>query len=175
MTDRTQARVLDLTAVFGVRARVTAPAEDTGGEYVEMECTVAPGSGTIVHYHPRQEETYRVLEGTLEVLRDGEWRPVGPGEAMTVPPGAVHGFRNRGSAPVRFTNRHTPALGFQAHLETLDRLIRAGKIRGTNDLRSVIHMSMSAVRHEPDVPVKPPAWLVRTMAFIGRRLGFTID
>ena len=175
MTDETKERVLDLTPVFGVLARVTVPAEDTGGAYVEMECTVTQGNGTIVHYHPDQEETYRVVEGTLDVLRDGRWRSLGPGESMTVPPGAVHAFRNRGRAPARFVNRHTPALGFQAHLETLDRLVRAGKIRGTSDFRSIVHMSMSAVRHQPDVPVRPPAWLVRTMAALGRRLGYTID
>lgn len=175
MTDPTRQRTLDLTPVFGVRAQITADARDNGGEYVEMDCTVQPGSGSIVHYHPHQEETYRVVEGELGVLRDGEWSTLGAGESMTIPPGAVHAFRNRSSTPVRFINRHTPALGFQAHLETLDRLVRAGKIRGTNDLRSVMHMSMSATRHQPDVPVRPPAWLVRVMAFIGHRLGYSID
>jgi quercetin dioxygenase-like cupin family protein len=175
MTDPTQLRTLDLTPVFGVRAQITADARETGGEYVEMDCTVQPGSGSIVHYHPRQEETYHVVDGVLEVLRDGDWRTVRAGESMAIAPGAVHAFRNRSSSPVRFINRHTPALGFQAHLETLDLLIRAGKIRGTTDLRSVIHMSMSAARHQPDVPVKPPAWLVRVMAFVGRRLGYSID
>lgn len=175
MTDHAHHRTLDLRSVFGVEARITASSEDTGGAYVEMDCTAAPGSGTIVHYHPHQEETYQVLEGTLEVLREGRWSPVGAGDSMTIPAGAVHAFRNPGPAPARFLNRHTPALGFQAHLETLDRLIRTGKIRGTKDLRSIIHMSMSGVRHQPDVPVKPPLWLVRAMAFIGQRLGYSID
>ena len=168
-------RTLDLSSVFGLEARITASSQDTGGAYVDMECTAAPGSGTMVHYHPHQQETYRVVEGTLEVLREGAWTPVGPGESMTVPPGAVHAFRNPGPTPVRFHNRHTPALGFQAHLETLDRLVRAGKVRGTSDPRSLIHMSMSAVRHRPDVPVKPPFWLLKAMAFLGRRLGYSID
>lgn len=55
--------VLDLRPVFGVLARVTAPAEATGGEFVEMDCTADPGSGTMVHFHPGQEETFRVPEG----------------------------------------------------------------------------------------------------------------
>jgi quercetin dioxygenase-like cupin family protein len=57
--------VLDLRAVFGVQARVTAPSTATGGAYVEMECAAAPASGTMVHYHPHQEETFQVIEGTL--------------------------------------------------------------------------------------------------------------
>ncbi len=70
---------------------------------------------------------------------------------------------------------HRPALAFQEHLETLDRLSRAGKIRGTKDPRSLIYMSMSGVEHRPDVPVKPPQWTMKALAFIGRRLGYTLD
>lgn len=167
--------LLDLRSVFGIRARVTAPASATGGEYVEMECIAEPGSATLVHYHPEQEETFHVLEGTLEVLRDGKWSALRAGETHTVTRGAVHAWRNSRGSAVRFRNVHRPALGFQDHLETLDRLVRAGKIRGTRDPRSVIHMCMSAVRHRPDVAVKPPQWVVGLMARIGRRLGFSLD
>lgn len=129
----------------------------------------------MIHYHPEQEETYRVLEDTLEVFRDGRWNAVPAGESLTVPRGAVHEFRNASEAPVRFLNVHRPALVVQEHLETLDRLIRAGKIRGTKDPRSLIHMSMSAVEHRPDVAVKPPKWVIRGLAFIGRRLGYKLN
>lgn len=168
-------KVLDLRSVFGLEARVTVPAEATGGEYVEMDVTAEPGSRTIIHYHPEQEETYRVLEGTLEVFRDNRWREVPAGESLVVPREAVHGFRNLSGAPVRFLNVHRPALGFQKHLETLDRLARAGKIRGTKDPRSLIYMSMSAEEYRPDVPVRPPQWLIRGFAFVGRRLGYRLD
>lgn len=174
MTDRPE-DVLDLRSVFGLEARVTASAADTRGEYVEMDVVAGPGAATILHYHPEQRETYRVLQGTLEVFRDGRWSAVHAGETFLVPPGGVHGFRNATSAPVRFVNVHEPALGFEAHLRTLDRLARAGRIRGTRDLRSLIYMSMSAEEHRPDVPVKPPFWVVRTLAFLGRRLGYTLE
>ena len=92
-----------------------------------------------------------------------------------MPRGKEHAFRNVRGEAVRFISRHSPALGFQDHLETVHRLIRAGKVRGPNDPRSVIYMCMSAVKHEPDVPVKPPQWLVRTLATVGRRLGWQLD
>ncbi len=175
MANGSRERVLDLRAVFGVEARITVPAEATGGEYVEMDCTLDPESGSIIHYHPEQEETYQVLDGTLEVFRDDRWRAVSAGESLTVPSGAVHGFRNASEVPVRFVNVHRPALAFQKHLETLDRLIQAGKIRGTKDPRSLIYMSMSAIEHRPDVAVKPPQRVVKTLAFLGRRLGCTLE
>ena len=129
----------------------------------------------MIHYHPHQEETYQVLEGTLEVFREGTWHAIQTGESHTVPKGAVHAFRNASSTPATFLNVHRPALAFQEHLETLDRLTRSGKVRGTNDPRSLIYMSMSAVKHRPDVAVKPPQAVVNFMAWLGRRLSFTLD
>src|SRR5688500_5490492 len=101
MADGPDVTVLDLRSVFGVEARVTTPAQATGGAYVEMDCVVLPGNGTMIRYHPHQEETYDVLEGALEVSLDGRWRSVPAGESLTVPPGAVHGFRNTSGVPVR--------------------------------------------------------------------------
>ncbi len=167
--------VLDLRSVFGLCARITASAASTGGEYVEMDVTADPGAATMLHYHPAQTETYRVVEGTLEVFRSGQWVAVGAGELFTVPPDTVHGFRNATKSPVRFINVHRPALGFEDHLKTLDRLARAGKITGVKDLRSLIYMSMSGVKHRPDVPVKPPFWALRLMAFVGRSLGYKLE
>lgn len=175
MGNGTPEKLLDLSSIFGVEARVTAPSSITSGAYVEMECTATPGSGTIVHYHPHQEENYRVVEGTLEVLQDGKWKALNAGEAYTVAAGVVHAWRNASSQAVRFMNVHKPALGFEDHLETLHRLVKAGKIRGTKDLRSLIYMSMSAARHKPDVAVKPPQWVVNSMAFIGKRLGWSLE
>jgi len=170
-----QEKVLDLRSIFGVQARVTTAASGSGGAYVEMECTAEPGSGTMIHYHPEQEETFEVLAGRLEVLQEGRWKVVQAGETHAVPEGSVHAWRNGSGVPVRFRNVHRPALGFQDHMDTIDRLARQGKIRGTRDPRSVIYMCMSAVKDRPDVTVKPPQWVVNTMAFIGRRLGFTLE
>jgi quercetin dioxygenase-like cupin family protein len=167
--------LLDLRSIFGVEARVTTPASTTGGAYVEMECIAEPGSGTMVHYHPQQEESFHVLEGGLELLSDRKWIPVPAGASHTVPKGAIHAWRNASDRPTRFVNVHRPAGGFQDQMETLDRLVKAGKVRGTKDLRSIIHMSMAAVRHRPDVTVKPPQWMVNFMAFLGRRLGYSLD
>jgi hypothetical protein len=36
-------------------------------------------------------------------------------------------------------------------------------------------MSMSAAEHRPDVTVKSPPWVAWGLAFIGRRLGYTLD
>jgi len=53
-----------------------------------------PRGHTSIHFHPEQEETYEVLDGRLEVFRDGDWHAVPAGESLTVPRGANHAFRN---------------------------------------------------------------------------------
>lgn len=167
-------RILDLRSVFGVQARVTTSSRDTGGAYVEMDVTADPGAAVTPHYHRGQEESYEMLEGTLEVLREGSWRTLRPGESLTVPPDAVHAFRNLTNAPVRFLNAHRPALQFEDHLTTVDRLVREGKVRGMNDPRSLIYLSMSAAKYHPDVQVEPPQWVIGGMALLGRALGFKL-
>jgi quercetin dioxygenase-like cupin family protein len=167
--------VLDLRSIFGVYAKISKSADATDGAFVEMDCTAEPGSGTMVHFHPEQEETFTVLEGELEVLREGQWTPVLAGESYSVPKGAVHAWRNAAQVPARFVNVHRPALGFEDHMRTLDRLVREGRIRGKSDPRSIIYMSLSAVEHRPDVTVKPPQWLVNAAASVGRLLGFSLE
>jgi quercetin dioxygenase-like cupin family protein len=85
-------KVLNLRTVFGLDATVTTPSAATDGAYVEMDIMVQPGGHTNVHYHPKQEETYQVHEGTLEVFRDGDWH--------TVPAGGFAGGAKWGGACV---------------------------------------------------------------------------
>ena len=111
--------MLDLRKVFGVEARITTSAQESGGALVEMECTAHPGSGTMVHFHPEQDEEFEVLSGSLELFGDGQWTTVPAGAARTVGRGTIHAWRNTGTVPVRFRNVHRPALGFEASMPPL--------------------------------------------------------
>jgi quercetin dioxygenase-like cupin family protein len=170
-----QDRVLDLRSVFGLQGTVTTPSAATGGAYVEMGVALDPGGHTNNHLHPEQEETFDVLEGTLEVFHDGGWHAIPAGASLTVPRGVVHAFRNATDRPVRFRNVHRPALTFQEFLETVDRLIRAGKVKGRKGLRSGIYLSMASVERDTSVNKKPPQFILRGLAFIGRLLRFTLN
>jgi hypothetical protein len=92
-----------------------------------------------------------------------------------VPRGATHWFRNATDTPVRFLNAHRPALTFQEFLETVDRLIRSGKVKGLKGLRSGIYISMASVEQGTAVQIKPPQVLIRGLAFIGRSLRFRLE
>jgi len=167
-------KVLDLRPLFGITATIVTPAEETGGCHVEMEVTADPGSRTNIHCHPEQTESYKVLEGTLDVLHNGSWHRVPAGESFLVPHGSRHAFRNSSDTPVRFLNTHRPALQVQSHLEALDRLVRSGKIRSMNNPKSLFYMCVSATTYQPDVSVKPPQRLVSTIGWLGRRMGLRV-
>ena len=70
---------------------VTGPAADSDGEWVEMEwhppadCLPPPP-----HIHPPQVEEYEVLEGSLDIVVNGERQTLGPGEKASVPQGTLH-------------------------------------------------------------------------------------
>jgi mannose-6-phosphate isomerase-like protein (cupin superfamily) len=61
------------------------------------EATLPPGAATQPHYHPYTEEIYYLLTGSgLMRFPDSE-RPVGPGDAIAIPPGTPHQLVNQGA------------------------------------------------------------------------------
>ncbi len=72
------------------------------------ESTLQPGQRTDRHYHRVAEEIYLILEGSGVVEVDGEERPVVPGDAVLIPPGAWHQL-TAGEAGVRLLCTCVPA------------------------------------------------------------------
>jgi mannose-6-phosphate isomerase-like protein (cupin superfamily) len=66
------------------------------------EARLTPGARTTPHYHPHTEEIYYLLEGTGRMQIDGEIRDVKPGDAIAIPPGAVHTIENTGAGLLKF-------------------------------------------------------------------------
>ena len=66
------------------------------------EARVPPGASTMPHYHPLTEEIYYILEGTGRMTIGEETRDVGPGDAIAIPPGAIHTITTTSSTPLKF-------------------------------------------------------------------------
>jgi mannose-6-phosphate isomerase-like protein (cupin superfamily) len=66
------------------------------------EARLAPGAATTPHHHAVTEEIYYILSGAAAMTIDGQTRPVGPGDAIAIPPGAVHTIRNTGPEELVF-------------------------------------------------------------------------
>jgi mannose-6-phosphate isomerase-like protein (cupin superfamily) len=65
------------------------------------EATIPPGAATQPHHHAATEEFYYVVEGRGLMRVGEEEQPVAAGDAILIPPGAVHTLRNDGPGPLR--------------------------------------------------------------------------
>jgi mannose-6-phosphate isomerase-like protein (cupin superfamily) len=163
-------RHLDFHPGMGMRWEITRSTEDTAGDLFEA-------TNWLVHVHPTAEESYEVVEGALEVCVDGEWRTVSAGETATVPAGVPHTLRNAGTAPVRIVNIHRPAQQFESFFRDMHSLIQRGKIKHLppKEPRSAIYAAMLFGKYPHEIrTTKPPNWVFRTLAFVGRALRFKL-
>ncbi len=153
---------------------VTQPTAETGGEVVAMEFVLPPGClPPPPHVHPRQVEQYEVLEGRLDVMVDGEWRTLGPGESASVPVGALHTFRNRSGATVHVRNWHRPAMRFEEYIERVHDTLEAAGIERKRDPRVLLYLSMLMLEFDDTLaPGRRRERIpIRTLARLGRLLG----
>lgn len=163
-------------SVYVVR-RATA---ETDGEFVEMEFVLPPGCvPPPPHIHPRQVEEYEVLEGRFDVVVDGRWRTLAPGESASVPRGVPHTFRNRSGAVTRVRNWHRPAVRFEEFIERTSASLRAAGVNSKRDPRLFMCLSMVMLEFDDTlVPAGPRERLpMQALARLGRlfRLPDTPD
>ena len=75
-------------------------------------------------------------------------------------------------------NWHRPAARFEEFSRTFHRLATSGRIKSLppKDPSSLIYAAMLFTEYEDtQVVVKPPAFFLRLLAFVGRRLGYKLD
>jgi quercetin dioxygenase-like cupin family protein len=102
----------------GFRLRLVTTGAETDGELLEMEATYA-GTGDLPpeHRHPRQDEHFEVLEGTIRAIVDGAEQRYEAGEAFAVPAGTPHQMAAEAPSRVRWEVR--PAMRMAEFFERL--------------------------------------------------------
>ena len=132
---------------------VRRSAAEAGGAEVEMEFVLPTGCvPPPPHVHRHGTEAYEVLEGTFEVMLDGTWQTLRPGDSASVPVGALHTFRNRSGATVQVRNWHRPAMGFDTFIEDMHGTLRAAGVTRKRDPRVFLCLSAVMLAH-PDTLV----------------------
>ena len=69
--------------------------------YSLAHAIVKPGQITMPH-RLKSSEVYYILEGEGAMYIDDETQPVGPGQAVYIPPGSIQQIRNSGSRELKF-------------------------------------------------------------------------
>jgi quercetin dioxygenase-like cupin family protein len=119
-------QVGDVFHVAGCLLTFRATGAETGGAYCLVDAIVAPGAGAPPNKHPGEEESFVVIDGAFEFAVDGERRRVGPGEAVTIPSGAVHAFTNVGQHAARLLILNRPGRMHEAFFSQAGEQMPAG-------------------------------------------------
>lgn len=101
-----------------IRMVFKAVAEDTGGAYTLAEYTGAPSSGSQLHTHHNEDESFYILEGAMTFQLGERVFEAGRGAYVTIPRGLPHAFVNQGAEPVRAIMLFSPA-GLERFFEEL--------------------------------------------------------
>jgi quercetin dioxygenase-like cupin family protein len=171
-------RQLDFHPGMGMRWEITRSGEDTAGELFESKNWLDPGmAGPPKHVHSNAEESFEVIEGSLEVFKDGAWRTVQPGETVSAPAGEPHTFRNSSDKPATIVTRFRPAGRQEAFFQHMHRLIQEGKVKRLppKEPRTAIYAAMLFGEY-PDVirATGPLNGVMKAAAFVGNLLRFDL-
>src|SRR3954469_19080987 len=115
--------------VTGEKLTFVETAASTNGERVVVDLELAAGGKVPgAHIHPKQEEKFEVLQGTMK-FRYGMKKIVAQvGETGVAPAGKVHDFANGGDDTARVQVTITPALKMEEMFETNVTLANEGKV-----------------------------------------------
>jgi len=127
-TFRPASREPELTYPRGGGAGYLASATLTDGDYGLFRWDMAPEpSGPEPHFHRTMSEAFFVLSGTV-LLHDGaRTLEAGAGDFLYVPPGGIHGFRNKSGSPASMLILFAPGAPRETYFEELAEIRRSGR------------------------------------------------
>lgn len=83
--------------IVGSLMYIKLSGKDTGGAFSLMHNVIPPGSGSPVHVHHREDESFYVLEGDFAFELDGRRIEAHAGDFLRAPRDVPHIFQNIGS------------------------------------------------------------------------------
>lgn len=162
---------VDLMTAFNSQIMLINDAIDAENGMVLIK---AGADGPPIHMHPEQEEYFTVISGELEVYKNDRWITLKQGDNVFVPKKTPHTYRSRHPEDCVFEYKLTPVRNFSKMMRSFESLQNKGKLRGT-DLKSIIYLSMNFRKYRNEVvSVSPPAFVISTMAFFGKVMGYRL-
>ncbi len=156
-------------------------ARDTNGELFQADLYLPPGGFVAAaHIHPRQEERFELISGTLHGRVSGKELTRRPGETLVVPAGTPHVWWNGGDDELHVVGEVRPALRTETFFESFFGLAQDGKVHPKTGLPNILQMAvlLRAFRHE--IVLAQPPTVMQTLLFgglapIGRALRYKAE
>ena len=116
-----------------------------------------------------------MLEGEALFMLNGKELIVKEGETVEIPANTPHTFKNNTTNWLKMRDTHQPALTFEEMMRELHGLVHSGKIKGFNDFKSLVYLSMLWVKHqELQRSTQPPFLVMRFMNLVGKIIGYKL-
>jgi mannose-6-phosphate isomerase-like protein (cupin superfamily) len=117
------------------------------GAYFIMEALVPPAGGPPPHIHHREQESFYVLEGSLDIRMDERVVQAEAGDFVHIPAGTVHCFTNTGSSTARLLLIFSPGGMERFFEETLEQVTDRSAPQPDNMGEVVARYVEAAPRH----------------------------
>jgi len=92
---------VEVEGAKGVQMRLLIGKPDGAPTFAMRMFEVQPGGQTPLHTHPHEHEVF-VVAGHGVVVCNGKTSPIGTEDAIFMPGGAEHCFKNTSDVPLRF-------------------------------------------------------------------------
>src|SRR5262245_6298240 len=103
-----------------IRLRSLKTSRETDRQLLEMEAIYHPTSHRPpAHFHPRQEETFTIISGSLRFVIEGREQTISSGNRVVIPARSVHAASNITSEETHVIWQVRPALRTQQFFETV--------------------------------------------------------
>lgn len=116
--------------VTGERFRFHTRPDESATDPLAFDLWAAPEMSPLAeHVHPKQDETFFVHSGTVEVSRNGVESRYGEGGEVAIEAGTPHMWTNAGDTRLHLTVRLQPGLQTEAFLRDLATLAQRGEVK----------------------------------------------
>jgi quercetin dioxygenase-like cupin family protein len=113
-------------AVGALGVRFLVDSEDANASITVFECDVpADARMPAPHSHDAFEETIYGLSGVTTFTIDGETVEIGPGDAVCIQRGVIHGFANHGPSDATFLAMASPGVFGPSYFHDIGEVLAA--------------------------------------------------
>jgi quercetin dioxygenase-like cupin family protein len=113
----------------GDEYKIRLTAANSNGALGLVEALIPPLSGPVAHAHADQDETFYVIDGTLEFLDGDQTFTAAPGDVVFIPRNIRHRFKNVGPAPAKMLFMYTPGGTEQVFIEGGDEPVSGAEVQ----------------------------------------------